>query len=95
VAVGSKIHGAGLAILIRSPWKFLISQAGPSTFENFYRQVLIFIFYPLASLDSLNKGPFHSFLHLDPSVLFYNYVLALFLFIKKPCKLSFLADRSL
>jgi hypothetical protein len=30
VAVGSEIHGAGLAVLIKSPWKFLNSKAGPS-----------------------------------------------------------------
>jgi hypothetical protein len=43
MAVGSEIHGAGLAVLIKSPWKILNSHAGPSTFENFY-EVLIFMF---------------------------------------------------
>jgi hypothetical protein len=56
------------AAFFKSPWTFLLLHAGPSTYRNLRKQVLIFMFWPLYLLDSLTRGPFPFFLHVSPSI---------------------------
>jgi hypothetical protein len=84
-----------LAVLFKSPRVSLFSHAGPSTIKNPYERVLVFMFWPLFSLDSSTKGPFHSFLHINPSIYMYNYVSSPWFLSYKSCRPSFLTERSL